>query len=245
MGWGEVQDAIQQAIVTASGLAASRVIWGFQDTNQPALSYVSINVPVLMTIGLDWLEKIVLPDWIATHAYAVGAEIVNDSLKRYQCITAGTSAASGGPTGTGANITDGTVHWKYAGAVQEIKAVVRGVRETSIELQCFSAATASADEALFMAEQIRTGLLLPSVRSGLAAVGVSPFDPGPANYAPAVVNVGFRGRATCSIRCYVPAQALAEYYGFIQTVNGKIRYTGGAFPGTTEVDFTADLEPED
>lgn len=36
----------------------------------------------------------------------------------YQCITAGTSAGTGGPSGTGSNITDGTVHWKYLGANQ-------------------------------------------------------------------------------------------------------------------------------
>jgi uncharacterized phage protein (TIGR02218 family) len=31
----------------------------------------------------------------------------------YQCITSGTTASSGGPTGTNADITDGSAHWKY------------------------------------------------------------------------------------------------------------------------------------
>jgi TP901-1 family phage major tail protein len=34
----------------------------------------------------------------------------------YKCITAGTSASSGGPSGTSADITDGTAHWKYISA---------------------------------------------------------------------------------------------------------------------------------
>ena len=42
--------------------------------------------------------------------------VTNDGGRTYVCITAGTSAGSGGPTGTGTDITDGTVHWRYLGA---------------------------------------------------------------------------------------------------------------------------------
>lgn len=51
--------------------------------------------------------------WAATTAYALGDVVTADSGKIYECITEGTSAGSGGPTGTGQDITDGTVHWKY------------------------------------------------------------------------------------------------------------------------------------
>lgn len=46
---------------------------------------------------------------------AVGDEIViaGSPATVYRCITAGTTASSGGPTGTGADITDGTVHWAW------------------------------------------------------------------------------------------------------------------------------------
>jgi lysophospholipase L1-like esterase len=54
--------------------------------------------------------------WAASTAYTLGQQRNNDSGKVYEVITAGTSAGSGGPTGTGADITDGTVHWKYVGA---------------------------------------------------------------------------------------------------------------------------------
>ncbi len=43
----------------------------------------------------------------------VGIQRVNDTNKVYTCITAGTTAGSGGPTGTAGDITDGTVHWAF------------------------------------------------------------------------------------------------------------------------------------
>lgn len=45
--------------------------------------------------------------------YAVGIRRTNDG-RVYEVITAGATSGSG-PTGTGSNITDGTVHWKYIG----------------------------------------------------------------------------------------------------------------------------------
>ena len=52
------------------------------------------------------------PLWTGSTAFEVGDRVSNNSVG-YQCLTAGTSAASGGPTGTGNSITDGTVVWKY------------------------------------------------------------------------------------------------------------------------------------
>jgi hypothetical protein len=54
--------------------------------------------------------------WAATTAYSVGDLRQNGSPANiYRCITAGTSAASGGPTGTGTSISDGTVTWRFIG----------------------------------------------------------------------------------------------------------------------------------
>jgi hypothetical protein len=39
----------------------------------------------------------------------------------YQCTTGGISAGTGGPTGTGSGITDGTVVWKFIGALAVFK----------------------------------------------------------------------------------------------------------------------------
>ena len=49
--------------------------------------------------------------WAASTAYVVGSKVVNDSGKVYQCDTAGTSAGSGGPTGTGSDIADNSARW--------------------------------------------------------------------------------------------------------------------------------------
>lgn len=55
----------------------------------------------------------VAPAWVNSTAYTVGVLVLNDTNKIYECVTAGTSAGSGGPTGTGSAITDGTVVWNY------------------------------------------------------------------------------------------------------------------------------------
>lgn len=51
--------------------------------------------------------------WEASTAYNLGDSVRNDTTRIYYCIGAGTSAGSGGPTGTGATIADGTVTWAY------------------------------------------------------------------------------------------------------------------------------------
>ena len=55
--------------------------------------------------------------WIASNVTAVGQYCTNGG-NTYKCTAAGTSAASGGPTGTGSGIVDGTVTWNYIGAGQ-------------------------------------------------------------------------------------------------------------------------------
>lgn len=53
--------------------------------------------------------------WTTITAYATGFLLRADTDKLYICITAGTSSVASPPTGTSADITDGTVHWMYAG----------------------------------------------------------------------------------------------------------------------------------
>jgi len=54
-------------------------------------------------------------DWVLSTAYKVGQLVENDSGKIYVCVSAGTSAGSGGPTGTGTGIADNTVTWDHYG----------------------------------------------------------------------------------------------------------------------------------
>lgn len=54
--------------------------------------------------------------WLPSTAYLVRDRVVNGGSV-YQCVVAGTSASSGGPSGTGSDpIVDGTVQWSYLGA---------------------------------------------------------------------------------------------------------------------------------
>ena len=50
--------------------------------------------------------------WLASTAYVVG-QVRENGGNIYRCVTAGTSAGSGGPTGTGTAIADGSVVWNY------------------------------------------------------------------------------------------------------------------------------------
>lgn len=67
--------------------------------------------------------------WAASTAYALGALVTNGG-NLYKVTTAGTSAGSGGPTGTGATIADNTVVWAYvsaAGSVTNVQVRNAGV----------------------------------------------------------------------------------------------------------------------
>src|SRR5262249_33679571 len=52
--------------------------------------------------------------WAALEDIALAGQIrTNDGGKWYTCTVPGTTGNSGGPTGTGASISDGSVTWKY------------------------------------------------------------------------------------------------------------------------------------
>lgn len=53
------------------------------------------------------------PAWVGATAYTAGRLVFNDTNKIYECVTGGTSAGVGGPTGTGTGIVDGTCVWNY------------------------------------------------------------------------------------------------------------------------------------
>lgn len=55
--------------------------------------------------------------WVLSTGYKKNEMATNDTGKVYYCSVAGTSAGSGGPTGTGSSeITDGTAKWYYVGS---------------------------------------------------------------------------------------------------------------------------------
>jgi hypothetical protein len=60
-----------------------------------------------------------LSAWAPSTSYTVGNRRSNGG-NAYQCTKSGTSASSGGPSGTGASITDGTATWKFLASVDYI-----------------------------------------------------------------------------------------------------------------------------
>lgn len=80
----------------------------------------SANADVITTLTVG-LNSTAAPAWVASTAVLLNAYRTN-GVNVYKCVTAGTTAAAGGPTGTGAAITDGTVVWDYyCSAVADIK----------------------------------------------------------------------------------------------------------------------------
>lgn len=175
MGWTEIHDAVQQAMVTASGLPTGRVIWKYQNANAPTQSYVAMRFSVARTVGYDYKQY----DYDALRPIA-----------------------------------------------QEVRARVRGTREVVLEVECFTDSTADSQSAWALAELVKSALLLDSVRGKMAEVELTPFDPGEVNYVPDVPNTTFRGRATLSIRCYVPATAAEEFFSYIDNISGEITAEG-------------------
>ncbi len=106
----------------------SRSITSFTDANNPHSAMIGRFLPFYrreILMMKDWpaaMKQAVLAEigdsaWTALTAYLAGAYVTN-SNRLYVCITAGTSAASGGPTTAVSDITDGTAHWRFC---QEIE----------------------------------------------------------------------------------------------------------------------------
>lgn len=231
--WATVQSVIE----TAAGIP---MLWKFQPYNQPATDYGVISLGAYTTVGIDYVQETVTAEWAALTPYAVADRALNNGEKTYVCTIAGTSAGSGGPTGTGSAIVDGGVTWAYVAPGSEVALTVGGVREVPLQLQVYSAAIieqVAQATALATCDAIVTRLRLPTARTALAAVGLTPFDPGASNWVPSIVATTFRGRATCDIRCRVPARMLAEYTSFIASVS--LVATIGASGGTVTETITA------
>ncbi len=67
--------------------------------------------------GLGMAVQEFLSSWAVSTAYTVG-NVRKNGANRYICTVAGTSAASGGPTGTGTGFVDGSVTWNFNGTTE-------------------------------------------------------------------------------------------------------------------------------
>lgn len=80
-----------------------------------ATATYKINAYALGVLQQATYTPVLSAAWTTITAYATGYLLTADTGKLYICITAGTSSVASPPTGTGSDITDGTVHWMYAG----------------------------------------------------------------------------------------------------------------------------------
>ena len=104
--------------LSTSALPNAKWFYIHRDGDEQYIGRISTGSPGNIKIwnALSGVECDVYYDaapWTADTAYIVGDKVTNDSGKIYQCDTAGTSASSGGPTGTGTDITDNTAQWDY------------------------------------------------------------------------------------------------------------------------------------
>lgn len=109
-------------------------------------------------------------------------------------------------------------------AGQEIEMKVTGVREFSVSIQSHTDQTTGAGTSRETLAKIQTSLKLPTVRDGLNAVGLSPFDIGQIQNVSLLVQTKFEHRSILEVRFY-SNETLSEYTGYINTVS-LVDYTG-------------------
>ncbi len=100
----------------AAASTVALILTGTNATSIPASSTVSTTTSGKNFATTSTVVLATVSAWAALTAYAVGDRVTQVS-NVYQCITAGTSAASFVPSpATGSALTDGTVVWTYIGA---------------------------------------------------------------------------------------------------------------------------------
>ena len=102
---------IAGSVLTLAGFPRSDVSADASGIARAARIRTSANADVIidMTVGLN---SAVAPAWAVSTVVATGAKRANGA-NIYNATVGGTTAASGGPTGTGGSIVDNTVTWAW------------------------------------------------------------------------------------------------------------------------------------
>jgi len=96
----------------SAGAATQAGTWSTSVATQGIIGYYTIFETTITTSHIQGTCGSAA--WVVSTAYTIGQTRVNGG-NTYQ-VVAGTSAASGGPTGTGAGIVDSGVTWNYLAA---------------------------------------------------------------------------------------------------------------------------------
>ncbi len=102
-------------------------------------------------------------------------------------------------------------------AGQEITLSVRGDREWSLQVECFTGATTTTSDAKSILTNLQTVGQLPSKLALLDAQGISLFDLGSVQYTPEIREVAYQGRALLLMRFY-SRDVATEKTGYIAEV---------------------------
>lgn len=132
--------AVGQALVALCALtgtlpeeAASSTVTltmtGTASTVVPAGKVVSVETTEVRFATTEEATLAAVSAWASSTGYTLGQRVKNGG-NVYQCITAGTSAGSGGPTTEEDDITDNTVHWRFLGAGDAADDVAAEAEET-------------------------------------------------------------------------------------------------------------------
>lgn len=116
-GYGSSTQLVGVNPITGNDTAAP--IWigrgngiaGGNTTNKGMIPIDTMKAVTLARVQFDFEDE-TAPAWVISTAY-VADQLVSNGGNIYRCVTAGTSAGSGGPSGTGNAITDNTVTWAF------------------------------------------------------------------------------------------------------------------------------------
>ena len=102
-------------------------------------------------------------------------------------------------------------------AGQEITLYVRGDREWSLQVECYTGQTTTTSDAKSILSKLQTVGQLPSKLALLDAQGISLFDLGSVQYTPEIREVAYQGRALLLMRFY-SRDVATEKTGYIAEV---------------------------
>jgi hypothetical protein len=118
----DATDVAASAVIQTSCLTVTSLFTGsFANTDTVTLSAgTKLGTTKISIVRVNALAEVYDniagsgPAWVASTVYKVG-QVASNGVNAYTVTAAGTSASSGGPTGTTGSITDGSVTWAFLG----------------------------------------------------------------------------------------------------------------------------------
>ena len=223
INWTAVQDALRTWFVGATGLPGSNVIFFDQHAPEPNPPWATILVrPARMVGGRpDELRYSTASSWAPSASYSLGVRVIN-GLNLYQCTSAGKSALSGGPVGTGVGIIDNTVTWAYVSASlgAEVLPTVVGQREFVVSFEVYSSSVTSSGTALEYLVAAQTAFAFPSAQALFAGTATAFCFVGSSQPQDltSLVSTQFQSRAAMDVRFRLVDSAADVPAGYIATV---------------------------